>query len=49
MSFAGGNPVLALLLGLALGTASCTWQMLLPILVIMLGAPCWQGINSTKD
>jgi len=34
----GGNPVLALLLGLALGTASCTWQMLLPILVIMLGA-----------
>ena len=34
----GGNPVLALLLGLALGTSSCNWRMLCPVLMIMLGA-----------
>lgn len=36
---AGGNPVLALFLGLALGTSSSTWQMLCPVLMIMLGEP----------
>eukprot|EP00435_Cladocopium_sp_Y103_P033193 s928_g8.t1 len=33
----GGNPVLALLLGLSLGTSSCNWQMLCPLLMMMLG------------
>mmetsp|Transcript_37726 Transcript_37726/g.62184 ORF Transcript_37726/g.62184 Transcript_37726/m.62184 type:complete len:401 (-) Transcript_37726:78-1280(-) len=32
-----GNPVLALLLGLSLGTSSCKWQMLCPLLMMMLG------------
>lgn len=32
-----GNPVLALLLGLSLGTSSCNWQMLCPLLMMMLG------------
>eukprot|EP00913_Durusdinium_trenchii_P034777 g32532.t1 len=34
----GGNPVVALLLGLTLGTSSCNWRMLCPVLVIMFGA-----------
>lgn len=33
----GGNPVLALLLGLSLGTSSCNWRMLCPLLMMMLG------------
>lgn len=32
-----GNPVLALLLGLSLGTSSCNWRMLCPLLMMMLG------------
>ena len=35
--FEGGNPVLALLLGLSLGTSSCNWRMLCPLLMMMLG------------
>ena len=38
LDLSGGNPVIALILGLALGTSSCSWQMLCPVLVIMFGA-----------
>lgn len=34
--------MVALLLGLTLGTSSCNWRMLCPVLVIMFGA-AWTG------